>query len=161
MKRCLWFVSLLLCMLQTAAQTNSFFPSAEGERKDYAISIQFKALSFTGVCIMKQCDGLLTGAIVNEFGIKAMDFTVTGGKKVKLLNVIPMLDKWYIRKIVKADFKYIFAHAGSAKGASSKKREMKVCDDSIEMHNAKYAITYLFKYLAVETLKEENNETAE
>ena len=44
--------------------------------------------------------------MINEFGAKAFDFTYTNGK-VKVLNVVAFLDKWYIRRVLRRDLKHI------------------------------------------------------
>jgi hypothetical protein len=46
--------------------------------------------------------------MINEMGAKAFDFRVLAAK-CELLNVISMMDKWYIKKTV-ADDLYFFIH---------------------------------------------------
>ena len=43
---------------------------------------------------------------MNEMGAKAFDFVVTDDK-CELLNVISMMDKWYIKKTIAADLYYL------------------------------------------------------
>ena len=48
------------------------------------------------------------GVLFNEFGITALEFTYhprTG--KVDLIEVIPMLDKWYVRRVLKSDLQRV------------------------------------------------------
>lgn len=145
------------------AQVKPFFPSAEGERRDYSVMFKFKDSALTGVCIIKCVDNVLIGTIVNEFGIKAMDFTVTAdSRKVRLVNVLPVLDKWYIRKIVKADFKYMFSNSDRGElRLSDKKRSITVDGNSMKMCNQRYSITYLFGLMDMKTQSEGNYDIEE
>ena len=50
--------------------------------------------------------GTVKGSIFNEFGITALDFTYDRRKdKVKLHSVIKMMDKWYIRRVLRRDLR--------------------------------------------------------
>ena len=43
-----------------------------------------------------------------EFGITALEFTYQPQtKKVELIEVIAMLDKWYIRRVLKSDLQHV------------------------------------------------------
>ena len=80
------------------------------------------------------------GSIFNEFGISVLDFTyqpVTG--KVKLENVIQLLDKWYIKRLLKQDLSQVIKNL--QKGIS-------IYD------NKKYKIHYQFTEME-ETMEEE------
>lgn len=58
----------------------------------------------SGVCMLLNSDGKIKGSFFNEFGVSAMDFTYDSRKqKTKLHNVISMLNKWYIRRVLKKD----------------------------------------------------------
>lgn len=70
----------------------------------YAASITMPRARLSGVCMMQKCGGELRGCIFNEFGISAMEFVYTPGcRKVRLLSVVKMLDKWYIRRVLRRD----------------------------------------------------------
>ena len=48
------------------------------------------------------------GVLFNEFGITALEFTYQPQtKKVELIEVIAMLDKWYIRRVLKNDLQHV------------------------------------------------------
>ena len=48
------------------------------------------------------------GVLFNEFGITALEFTYQlHTKKVELIEVIAMLDKWYIRRVLKNDLQHV------------------------------------------------------
>lgn len=62
----------------------------------------------SGICVIMLEGDVLKGSIFNEFGITAMDFTYQIQKeKVKLISVLPMLNKWYIKRVLKKDLKAV------------------------------------------------------
>ena len=98
---CLLFISLL-SVTRLYAQTT--FPSSEGERCKYAAYIDMKGAYLSGICILLKDDGVIKGCLFNEFGVTALDFTYQPErKKVKLHHVIQMMDKWYIRRVLRKD----------------------------------------------------------
>ncbi len=92
--------ALLLCLAAHAAT----FPTADGERTRYNAVIEMGRGYVSGVCILMADGDEVKGCLVNEFGISALDFIYYPKKeKVKLVNVVKMLDKWYIRRTLRAD----------------------------------------------------------
>jgi hypothetical protein len=84
----------------------------EGLRSDslknsYRVEIKTGKNTITGLCISKKAGETWRGTLINEFGAKAFDFTVDD-KGCKLLNVISVIDKWYIRKTIEADLYFLF-----------------------------------------------------
>ncbi len=51
-------------------------------------------------------DGMWKGALINEFGLKMFDFTCTADK-CQLINVVAMIDKWYIKKTIAGDVQFM------------------------------------------------------
>ena len=85
------------------------FPFNDNETVRYTVAITFKSASFSGICVAKRMDGVFAGSIVNEFGIRAFDFTMTSDRRrVRLLNVMKPLDKCLIRKTIARDLKRLF-----------------------------------------------------
>lgn len=85
------------------------FPFNDNETSRYTVAITFKNASFSGICVIKRMDGVITGSVVNEFGIRVFDFKMTSGRRrVKLLNVMKPLDKCLIRKTIARDLKRLF-----------------------------------------------------
>lgn len=72
------------------------------------MNIRIKNTVFTGICLLKKDNEGWRGAVMNEFGAKAFDFTVTS-QGCKLLHIIPQLDKWYIRRTMASDLYFLFA----------------------------------------------------
>lgn len=103
MLRYLLCVSLFLDFgLRITAQVT--FPSAEGERARYSAYIEMPRGYISGVCILVNNEGIIKGSIFNEFGITALDFSYNPHRrKVRLYSVVAMMDKWYIRRVLKKD----------------------------------------------------------
>jgi hypothetical protein len=76
------------------------------ERNDFRIVLSTSKFSITGIYVAKRLNGQWRGSIINEFGIKVCD-VVSNAKKCELINVIPFLNKWYIRKVVASDIQFI------------------------------------------------------
>ena len=95
----LWSIGTL-----TAAGRQPFFPTAEGQRAEYAVTLDFGRAHLTGVCVAKCLDGEIVGTLMNEFGIRAFDFRCNPhGGRVELSNLTAMLDRWYIRRTLRRD----------------------------------------------------------
>ena len=145
MRRCLLLSSLLL-MAVVAVAADYLLPLDEG-RQQYGVSITARGAEITGVCIVKTDAEGSRGAIVNEFGIHALDFMVSADRrKVKLLNVIAMLDRWYVRRVVKKDLRMLFN--ATADGEQGSGRTVTVePDGTVTLTNTRYKLKYSLKKL--------------
>ena len=136
---------MLLSALSVSAQdsSDSLF-SFQGNTLKYNMSIQRKEMNITGICMMRRTGNDIIGSVVNEFGIKAFDFDYNiDKKKVKLNNVVGFINKWYIRKILKGDLKYLFSYGKNKE--KNKNRDVIIgADKSIEMDNNKFHLKYVF-----------------
>lgn len=132
-----------LFMLSVAVQAQSCIAFGSDGRARYSLLIQYKKAGITGVCIMKKDSTNITGSIVNEFGVKAFDFTYDSDKgHIKLINVISFLNKWYIKKTIKADWRYLFSYPR----IHSKSREITFSKDGeVTLDNLRRGIKYSFK----------------
>ena len=64
--------------------------------------------AITGRCYLKKSGNEWRGTFTTEMGAgKAFDFIVKDDR-CELLNVISMMDKWYIKKTIAADLNYLF-----------------------------------------------------
>jgi hypothetical protein len=98
---CLLFVSPLFTILLYAQST---FPTKDGERIKYNAYIETPRAYISGISILLREGDQIKGSLFNEFGITALDFTYDPRRqKVKLHSVIMMMDKWYIRRVVRKD----------------------------------------------------------
>lgn len=95
--------------LTDATDVSFLFPFAGDESTCYIVAITFKNASFSGICVVKNIGTQIAGTIVNEFGIRAFDFTMSQDRRrVKLLTVMKPLDKCLIRKAIARDLKRLF-----------------------------------------------------
>ena len=78
------------------------------KKNDFRMTFTSPKATVTGIYIVKQVDGEWRGTLINEFGLKVFDFACSP-KKCTLMNVIPFLDKWYIKKTVAADIQFIIS----------------------------------------------------
>lgn len=126
-------------------------------KNGYRVSIKTPKTSITGLCIVKRSGGELRGSLINEMGAKAFDFVVTDAN-CQLLNIIPALDKWYIRKTLADDLFFLFgvdnpsaAFAGKAERFEQndclivtygKKQIIRKADGSVSMTNSRRRLQY-------------------
>ena len=133
---------LLLCLMPCQAQESD---------REYNLLMQIRGQEMTSICIMNLSDGQdIVGTVMNEFGVKAFDFTFNG-QKTKICNVVGPLNKWYIKKVLKGDFTFILSHIRQGVDATKKKRKLTVLPNGeIRFTNDKYNIQYLFTPLTSE-----------
>lgn len=97
----------------------------------YTVQIDIRKAYISGVCIMHEEEDMITASIMNEFGVSALTYrydTKTG--KVRILDILKKMDKWYIKRILKKDLKAIM-------------HEMPV-QEPLTYENQKYNIIYHF-----------------
>lgn len=148
MKKCLLLTSLLvvLCFSSLMAIGNRhtiIVAEDTADTNEYSLLMSFKGHEISGICIIKNLtNNNAVGTIINEFGIKAFDFSYYHGK-VKLSNVIKPLNKWYIRKVLKKDFSFILENLRSDRDVNTKKRSItRLHNGEINIINKKYNIQY-------------------
>jgi hypothetical protein len=111
----------------------------------YRTFIKTQKAELSGILILKYLHNEWKGSLVNEFGIKSLDFIVRG-KKCKLLNVIPFLDKWYIRRTIANDLLFFVLH--NPQETSVKERSLqRLPDGSLRVMNSKHSIEYKFQLI--------------
>ena len=149
MRRCFLLINVLalLCLAPCHAQNVADDSNVSSE---YTFLMQARGQELTGICMVSIApDGNTTGTIVNEFGIKAFDFLIDRGK-VRLVNVMKPLNKWYIKKVLRKDFGFAFRHIPQGKDLTEKKRRISFPDNGdIIVDNDKYKIHYVFTPIAV------------
>ena len=127
---------LLLCFLWGMGVVQS-----QTSLSYYSMNIDFpKGGSMSGICIirMEANEGMMT--VMNEFGIKAFDAFYSKSKgKVKLFNVIKMLDKKIIRKVISNDIALLF-DAGRSK--NKYRTSLHVKNGNILLTNRRFRIRY-------------------
>ena len=130
-------ISLLIWSLMTCL--------AQDDSREYNLLMQIRGQELTSICIMDFTDGQdIVGTVVNEFGVKAFDFTFDGSK-AKICNVVGPLNKWYVKKILRADFSFILSNIRQGSDVTKKKRKLTFLPDGeIQFTNDRYNIHYTF-----------------
>ena len=108
----------------------------------YSVILKTPDNSITGICVLKKSGEEWRGTLINEMGAKAFNFIVTD-EKCELLDVISMMDKWYIKKTVAADLYYLF-NVDNPKASFHKKLERFEQDGNLVVNNKKKQILVEF-----------------
>lgn len=134
---CLIFVSLTFLTAHfNTVNAQVCFPSTQGEKAKYSAYIDMPHGYVSGVCVLFNEGSVIRGSLFNEFGITALSFSYDIKKeKIKLYSVVKLMDKWYIKRILKKDLKQLMKCL--QKGESVYQDE-------------KYHITYSFSTLNTE-----------
>ena len=134
---CLIFVSLTFLTAHfSTVNAQVCFPSTQGEKAKYSAYIDMPQGYVSGVCVLFNEGTVIRGSLFNEFGITALSFSYDIKKeKIKLYSVVKLMDKWYIKRILKKDLKQLMKCL--QKGESVYQDE-------------KYHITYSFSTLNTE-----------
>lgn len=103
MKYLLLISLTLACISCHPAREIGTYPAFDEEYPArYRSRIKARQAVLTGILIIKRAGNEWRGSLINDFGVKAFDFIVTGGR-CRLFNAIAFLDKWYIRRTISAD----------------------------------------------------------
>jgi len=131
------------------------------EKNEYRITISTPTAHITGLCILKNMNGMWNGTIINEFGLKVFDFQ-SNAKECKLMNVIPFMNKWYIKKEVASDLQFIIEidNPNYKKGVDANRQWIKdtlvvknknemqrFADGKVQYKNQKRGLTYTLMLL--------------
>ena len=121
----------------------------------YAFEITMEKGEISGMLIAKEGNGAIVGTMINEFGVTALSFVYDRYKhKLKLMDVMGMLDKWYIKRVLKKDL--IFCIHILYGTPYDKKHHYIISQTATDtsVTNAKRKITYLFKPIGSESENE-------
>lgn len=127
-----------------------------GGRQQYAFTLKARGAEVTGICVVKTDDEGTRGSLVNEFGIHALDFTLSADRqRVILLNVMPALNRWYIRRVVRRDLEGLFQAqaAGRTKGGRVVSIE---ADGTVTLTNERHKLKYSLR--AINTDSDDTNQ---
>lgn len=109
MKRILLFLSslFLICPLALYGQTGKAVEVEENSSAKFYMDIDFGKAEVSGLLILRPTEQEIKGAVVNEFGVSILNFVYDRSNgKLKIENIAKMLDKWYIKRILKQDIAY-------------------------------------------------------
>ncbi len=94
---------VLACSLPIHA-ASPCYPDSVGQKMRYEAMIEMDKGYLSGICILSNEGKTVMGSLFNEFGISALDFSYNVEKdKIKLINVVGFLNKWYIRRTLRKD----------------------------------------------------------
>jgi hypothetical protein len=115
------------------------------EIRQYDLMLEVGPQQLSGIFMMKMISPTeIIGTVINEFGLTAFDFEYNG-KKTKLSNLPPFLDKWYIRKVLQADMSFFFSNLPKQKDVRKINRQITFSPDGeINMINIRFKIKYTF-----------------
>jgi len=117
-------------------------------RTEYSVVIDARGKQITGICVISETEsGNIVGTIAGGFGVRAFDFTFDG-KRAKIENVFPPINKWYIRSALRRDMTFLLANIHNKGKAEKGKRSITFGENGeIVMASRKYNIVYTFKPL--------------
>ncbi len=159
MRAILIFLSSLLAIVSFNSRAEVVDADSIGDQcRRYAFQLETSKAAITGICIAREDAETITGSMVNEFGISAISFVYNKQKdKVKLLNVISFLNKWYIKMVLKNDIKVCIHTIYNIPSKQSKNYGVEVEEDKVVITNNKRHLKYTFTPLIIT----DNNDTEE
>lgn len=156
MRASLRLISLLLLLFQLPCLAQEEIVAADTlitdsvvadstEIRQYDLMLEVGPQQLSGIFMMKMISPTeIIGTVINEFGLTAFDFEYNG-KKTKLSNLPPFLDKWYIRKVLQADMSFFFSNLPKQKDVWKINRQITFSPDGeINMINIRFKIKYTF-----------------
>lgn len=114
----------------------------------YAFQIETSNGFISGILLVSESDENIKGSMINEFGVSAIDFSYSKQKqKIKLMNVISFLNKWYIKQVLKNDIKFCLHILYKTLFKDNHKYEVIRSQDSVTIINNKRHLKYTFSPL--------------
>lgn len=99
-----FFINLLFVLCSSL----NIFAQGQGRMDRYKVQIDIQDAYLSGVCIIRDVEGLLTGAVVNEFGVSAVTFRYNKTKdKVKILSLAAAMKRPGVKVLLKNDLRNI------------------------------------------------------
>lgn len=154
------FLSSLLAF-STANATATTLPtdSATQDNPRYTFQIETPKGYVSGIMITDDRGDELIGSMVNEFGVSALDFAYSRDKdKVRILNAISFLNKWYIKRVLSKDIRFCLHIIGNDTQKTDKNYEVTETDNTVTVLNKKRKIKYTFSPLSTKEKQDESEE---
>lgn len=125
-------ITAFLIVSALSAYPQGVYPDSIGTNSKVGMVIEMPNAYISGILILaRQNEDTINGSLINEFGVSFIDFAYDEPKnKIELLYVTKSMDKWYIRRVLKNDFRDILVL-------------MKTGEDN-RYENRKRHITYIF-----------------
>lgn len=154
-------INLSLCILLAACSTEKALLPGEppslplwtaaliqdSVKNTYQVTLQAGKNQFTGICLLKKTGSRWNGSLINEFGIKAFDFT-SDTNTTRLQHTVSFLDKWYIRRTIEQDLHYLFNMDTTGTGNEKKRYVRRESPTSFTLVNRKHHIRYTFNRIS-------------
>lgn len=152
---------MIRCLLYSLVLLAMTLPATAASPLRYRFSLSAKNGGIEGVMVMNREDNDIVGCMFNEFGVSGIDFSYNLNRhSVKLLHVMPFLDKWYIRMVLRRDLKYCVELLTGMPCAPGRRFEISRDDGSTTLSDRQYNLTFTFSPLE-ETLTEYSDGTEE
>lgn len=151
MKAFLLFLSNIVASIIFNANALSLTTdSVVSDSQRYAFQIETPKAFISGILITKVQDDCIIGSLINEFGVSAIDFSFNREKdKLKLINVVSFLNKWYIKKTLSTDLKFCIHQIYHIPWKKKHNYIVEKKDDSIAILNNKRKLKYVFSPLII------------
>lgn len=156
MKRFLLFLNSLLfvCAFGISANDSDSIEVCH-QLQRYSFQIEMNKAFISGVLLANEDDGIINGSMINEFGVSAIDFTYSKKKqKVKILNVVSFLNRWFIKMVLKKDLKFCIHILYGTPHTPNNYYEVVSSGDKVSIINHKRSLKYTFTPLIT---KDEND----
>lgn len=149
MKALLLFLSNIIAFIVFNANAESLTTdSVVSDTRRYAFQIETPKAFLSGILITKVQDNCIIGSLVNEFGVSAIDFSFNREKdKLKLINVVSFLNKWYIKRALNSDLKFCIHQIYHIPLKKKHHYIVETEGDSITILNSKRKLKYVFSPL--------------
>lgn len=121
------------------------FVTDKADVRQYNLLLQVRRDEISGICVMKVISSTeVIGTVINEFGLTAFDFEYKEGE-TQLSNLPPILDRWYIRRILREDLSFFFSNLPLRQDLKKRSREITFSSDGeIILENHRFKIKYTF-----------------
>lgn len=160
MRLSLLFLNSLIALLSSRLSANEVIsPMQVQSHQKYTFLIENPNGFVSGILLISEDDKSINGSMINEFGVSAISFSYSKEKqKVKLLNVISFLNKWFIKQTLKRDIRF-FLHA-LCDIPFKRKHNYKIIhtNDSVMIVNNKNNLKYSFSPLTISENKDDTEE---
>lgn len=146
MKRFLLFLNSLLFVCAIGLCANDIDSiDVNDQLQRYTFQIETDKAFVSGLLLANESEDVINGSMINEFGVSAIDFTYSKRKqKVKLLNVVSFLNKWYIRMVLKNDLKFCLHILYGTPFNKKHKYEIVRIGNTVSIINHKRNLKYTF-----------------
>lgn len=155
----LFISSLATCLALLWGNSGQPTASATQAVQRYSFRIETPKAYVSGIMIASREHDIINGSMINEFGISAIDFSYSEKKgKVRLINVVSFLNKWYMKQVLKKDIRLCLHVLYGIPYEAGRNYNVSTHGDTVTIMNNKRGLNYTFSPL---TNISGNNDTEE